>query len=304
MTMKTSRGVGLACALLLTSTACGGGQGTSATPTASPTKSATPSAAAAPAEAEVDQCTTIAGAASYLDMLVFANIMDDPKLSDRLAKAEAAFADTEPPAELTEDWKTVAEFFGVISKAFAGVDPTDGDQLRKAQATLGDGIDAQAAAAGEAGIRITSYGKKNCAKADDAVAFLTDACDLLTKKELRKVFPADDPVAEGKDFGKDFLECIWTGKTAKASVMVMPLDKLKADYLDKSTPLSAVEGLENGNAYRGTIGIGRLSSKGHAVSFSHGDLGGFVSVQTGDRGSRVVDVPIASDLAKAAAGRL
>lgn len=295
--------MGLACAVLLTVAACGGSE-------EDPVGKATSSAATTPAPepsaqpAGDDPCDSVTEAASYVDLLVFANNMDDPDLGDRLAKAKAAF-DSAPPAELAKDWKIVAEFFATVAPAFAGVDPTDGDQLRSAQATLDKGIEAQAAAADEAGGRIAAYAKSQCAMGSDtAAASTTDACDLLTDEELRKVFPADDPIAKGKDFGVGFLECIWKGKTAEASVMVMPLDKLKEDYLDKATPLSAVDGLENGNAYRGTIGIGRVSSRGHSVSFSDGDVGGFVSVRTGNGGSRVVDVPIASDLAKAAAGRL
>lgn len=315
MMKRIPRVAGIACALLIATTACASGAG--APPESSPTSAPSESEAPAPDEeapAPDDGqtfCAVLSDAVPRLGLLVFVDNMDNPAIGEDLARAASVFADASPPAEIADDWKSVADVLGVLAEAFDGVDPTDGDQLRAAQASLDEGIDEQATAAAAAGERITSYAETSCPEADagtaDGAASLSDACELLTAEELRRVFPSDAPAGQGKNFGAGFLECIWTDSNAEVGVAVLPAASLAADYTDRMTPLSTsadLGDLADAQVYAATIGIGRAGGAGHTVVFTRGDQGVMVAVRIGADGSRPADTEAAAELAQAVGEKL
>jgi hypothetical protein len=109
-----------------------------------------------------------------------------------------------------------------------------------------------------------------------------------------------EPTAEPRSYGDGYVECIWSDGTSQVSLMVVPLAEFEREYVAPSTPISdvPVDDLDGGKAYEGTLGIGRFSTHGHSVSFTAGDLGGFVSVQIRDTGSRPAEVGEAARLAR------
>ncbi len=289
---------------LLAATGCAGDTASTTEVTAQPVAPA--EAEPEPATDEEDFCTDVTTALPMLDLLVFANNMDDPDVGDRLAQAAAAFKEAAPPSEIAADWSTVGDFFATLAVAFAGVDPTDGEQLRAAQATLDEDIDDRADAATSAGNRITGYATANCDGAAGA-ATITDACALLTAEDLQRVFPADDPVAAGENFGEGFLECVWTGKNAELIVSLLPAATLATDYTDRMEPLltsSDFGELADAQAYESMVGIGRTGARGHTVIFTLGGQGVMVAVRLGAEGSRPADVGAAAELAQEVGARL
>lgn len=299
---------GVVCALILTTAGCAAGPSGPLRSPSETTASSGPDAAAPDDEQEF--CDVLRGAIPQLDLLVFVTNMENPNIGEELAAAASVYAETSPPNQLTADWHEVSAVFSVLAKAFDGVDPTEGEQLRSAQAALGEGIDEQAASASKAGERISAYAEAHCAGADegtDGAAAISDACDLLSAQDLRRAFPADDPVAEGEDFGEGFVECVWTGRNAEVSVAVLPAASMGADYIDRMTPFSTSADfgdLADARAYQGMIGIGRVSSNGHTIVFTSGEQGVMVAVRIGAEGSQPADTGAAAELAQAVGTRL
>ncbi len=285
----------LASALSLTLTACGGGSDT-----ASPEK--TPAASAAADGG--DFCEQLDQARGSFELMNI-SLATDWSAFEGASKQLAA---VEPPTAIAADWKVAADFYAYIAGLFEDVDFSDRKAVGAAiQSNLGPETEARAKKAEASIAEVEAYAKDTCQDTDDATpAAVTDACTLLKDDELKRVFPTGVPAPKSRTYAANTKECIWKTDAAEASIMIAPLAEFKSEYLDKSTPLSTgeIDGLEGGNTFKGILGIGRFNTKGHSVSFTLDEVGGFVSVRHGEGDSRPADVGTASTLAKLVVSRL
>lgn len=243
--------------------------------------------AAATPQKRAELCDTLGKATDMLSLLNFANNADNEGLYADLTEAEEFFGQPSPAEEISTEWADLAEFFHVTSDAFILVDPTDRQQLDMAQRSLkSDAEDFRellktAVASGE---RVSNFSHSMCSLASDLD--ITDACILLSTTDLMKVFGKQVPLPTSTTDGNGGLSCVWAADPANpdevedVSVTIMPLERFERAYVDQREPLDdvAAPSIKNGHVYAGTIGLTDFDERGHSVSFSVGDLAGFVSV--------------------------
>lgn len=285
--------------LVIGLTACGSGSEPAAK---DPAKES--SAPAPAADAAGDFCADSGELMGHFDLLDISIETDWESVAGQFRTGDTELSAASPPTEIADEWATVSSFYGLISDAFDGVDLTDEAEIRTTLTeTLGEETEAKALAAQEAVAGIRAYVRSECGgegASDEGVTELSNACTLLTAADLKRVFAGDVPNGTSRTYGVGYLECIWKGDQAEVSVMMMPIGDFTRAYLDKSTPLPAskISGMGDSQAYKGVVGIGRFSTRGHSVSFTSDEVGGFMSVRQGDSSSRPVEVGDAERLAR------
>ncbi|GLI27639.1 hypothetical protein ARHIZOSPH14_18810 [Agromyces rhizosphaerae] len=272
----------------------------------------------APAEAPDTETTTTDPAGFcdlYPDHATLIGVIESPPSEAAEAVTTVVgltpgFVATTPPEDIADEWGVLSEYFSEIAAHFADVDTDDDTALGDALEAMPERVNELAFAAADAAYTVGEFAAVECGTGDAAGTTVTDACTLLSEADapLVAVMGGDVPEGESSDLGFGWIQCQWEAAASDNEVWVMlvPIDEFRSEYLDESTPLanSEIDELEDGAAYEGMIGTGSFSTSGHAVSFTAGDVGGFVSVRTGDGDSRAEDVGAATQLAIAVVGRL
>jgi hypothetical protein len=91
---------------------------------------------------------------------------DSDSLSQNLQTISDEIGAVEPPAEIADDWNTLADALGQAAGALDGVDLTDPEQAAQAQAELGD-LQTQL---GDAGTNVEAYLREQCGIDTDGTA--------------------------------------------------------------------------------------------------------------------------------------
>ena len=151
-----ARGACTTAALLLVA-ACGGSSeddSASSTPSAA-SSSAAESSSEAP-ESDSEFCTQ----ASQINERISSSLSesDSESLSENLQTISDEISAVEPPAEIADDWNSLAGALGQAADALEGVDLTDPEQAAQAQADLTD-LQEQL---GDAGTNVETYLRDEC----------------------------------------------------------------------------------------------------------------------------------------------
>jgi hypothetical protein len=151
------RGVSATAAVLLM-TACGGSSDDNSA--SSSTSSAASSSAAATSSAAPQSDSEFCTQAAQVNERITNSLSqsDSASLSDNLKTVSDEISAVDPPAEIADDWNSLAKALGKASDALKGVDLTDKDQAAKAQAELGQ----LQTELGDAGANVEAYLNGQC----------------------------------------------------------------------------------------------------------------------------------------------
>jgi hypothetical protein len=151
-----ARGVSVTAAVLLM-TACSGGSDDESASSSSPaaSSSAAETSSEAPAS-DSEFCTE----ATQINERITTSLSeaDSASLSDNLQTISDEISAVEPPAEIADDWNTLAGALGKAADALEGVDLTDPEQAAQAQAELGN----LQTELGDAGTNVETYLRDQC----------------------------------------------------------------------------------------------------------------------------------------------
>jgi len=167
---RTARGVCLTAAVLLL-TACGGDDDEAASSTTSAATSTSPAAWSSGVESssEAPQAdSAFCTEASQINERITSSLSETD--SDSLAESLQTISDeigaVEPPAEIADDWNTLADALARAAGALEGVDLTDPEQAAQAQSELTD-LQTQL---GDAGTNVETYLRDECGIDTDGTA--------------------------------------------------------------------------------------------------------------------------------------
>jgi hypothetical protein len=152
-----ARGVSVTAAVLLMSACGGSSDDDAASGTTSAASSSAPAETSSEApEADSEFCTE----AAQINERITTSLSeaDSASLSDNLTTISGEISAVEPPAEIADDWNTLADALGQAAGALEGVDLTDPDQAAQAQAELGE-LQTQL---GDAGTNVEAYLRDEC----------------------------------------------------------------------------------------------------------------------------------------------
>ncbi len=298
----------VALVLVLPLAACGAPTSPAASPSASADASAEAGATTEPADAAVpaDFCTAYAEVAERV-----ASIEESGDWAVAIANVVSLAGDAgtvSPPAPLAEDWAVVTAFAVAVEDHFGGVDTADEEALEAAMDAMPQDVIDSSDAAKASAIAVREHAETDCAGEVPVAAVPADVCELLTDSDLVGLLAAPPP-GEGEDYGEGFKECTWVaqivndhGTHNEVWLSLLPIENLHSEYIEPSVELPhreyIGEDIPDGHVYDASIGIGRVSSDGHTVSFSHGDIGGLVAVRTGKGDNEAADVGGAVRLAE------
>ena len=112
-------------------TACGGDEGSGASPSSSAASSASSSAApSSAAEAPQANSEFCISSRELLDSLGSAFSGQDPaSVETAFQQAAVGFRSVEPPAEIADDWTTLGDGLEQYAAAYAGLDPSDPESV-------------------------------------------------------------------------------------------------------------------------------------------------------------------------------
>jgi hypothetical protein len=151
-----ARGASLTAAVLLM-TACGGSSDdeSASSSSAAASSSAAESSSAAP-ESNSEFCTEAAQINERITNSL--SQADSSNLSENLQTIADEIGSVDPPAEIADDWNSLAGALGKAADALQGVDLTDPDQAAQAQAELGN----LQTELGDAGTNVEAYLRDQC----------------------------------------------------------------------------------------------------------------------------------------------